>query len=54
MEDKKTGQKIYRILMIIIITALITFMVKTIIMYNKFDKILYKKTKNGGYNEHRI
>ena len=47
MEDKKTGQKIYRILMIIIITALITFMVTTIIMYNKFDSLYSSNTSSS-------
>lgn len=49
MEDKRTGQKIYRILMIIIITALITFMVTTIIMYNKFDSF-YSSTSSSSEN----
>ena len=57
MEDKKTGQKIYRILMIIIITALITFMGTTIIMYNKFDNLYSSNSsssENGSSNEYSL
>ena len=57
MEDKKTGKKIYRILMIIIITALITFMGTTIIMYNKFDNLYSSNSsssENGSSNEYSL
>ncbi len=46
MEDKKRGQKIYRILMTIVLTALITFMITTLVMYNKFNN-LYTSNSNG-------
>ena len=45
MEGKIRRQKIYRVVMIVILTAVITFMVTTIVMYNKFNN-LYASDSN--------
>ncbi len=45
MEGKIRRQKIYRVVMIVIVTAVITFMVTTIVMYNKFNN-LYASDSN--------
>ena len=45
MEGKIKRQKIYRVVMIVILTAVITFMVTTIVMYNKFNN-LYASDSN--------
>lgn len=50
MEGKIKGQKIYRIIMIVILTAVITFMLTTIVMYNKFNN-LYATNSNSSNSE---
>lgn len=50
MEGKIKGQKIYRIIMIVILTAVITFMLTTIVMYNKFNN-LYETNSNSSNSE---
>ena len=50
MEGKIKGQKIYRTIMIVILTAVITFMLTTIVMYNKFNN-LYETNSNSSNSE---
>ena len=37
--EKRKSQKIYNLIMLVILTAIITFLVTTIVMYKKFDRV---------------
>ena len=44
--DNKKSQRIYKIIMLVILTAIITFLITTVVMYKKFD-IVYSTIENG-------
>ena len=51
MEDKKSiRQNIYKIVMLVILTATITFMITTMVIYNKFSDVYSNKSSTSSIN----
>ena len=51
MEDKKSiRQNVYKIVMLVILTATITFMITTMVIYNKFSDVYSNKSSTSSIN----
>lgn len=51
MEDKKSiRQNVYKIVMLVILTATITFMITTMVIYNKFSDVYSNKSNTSSIN----
>lgn len=51
MEDKKSiRQNVYKIVMLVILTATITFMITTMVIYNKFSDVYSNKNSTSSIN----
>lgn len=51
MEDKKSiSQNVYKIVMLVILTATITFMITTMVIYNKFSDVYSNKSSTSSIN----